>query len=190
MMEVNISHLLPSFLMQDRNGYALAKAIERGMQIFCQIAQGGIDTALHIEKMPEWMLNELAWEQNIEWWDPDYSLDEKRRTITDCRNVCRTIGTKAAVETAISAIYPDTKVSEWWEYGGEPFHFKLLLDATFENVDPDKHRRVLQKLNCYKNLRSVLDDVEYFDTGGTATQYANTAVLACEVIDSATAFKY
>lgn len=190
MIQVDISHLVPAFLMNDRNGYAIAKAIERGLQIFCKVVQDAIDTAIDVDKMPEWMLNELAWEQNIEWWDLDYSLEEKRKTIKDCRNVYLTIGTKAAVETAISAIYPDTKVSEWWEYGGDPFHFKLLLNATYENIDPKKHSRVLQKLDCYKNLRSVLDDIEYFDAGATSMHYVGAEALACEVIDGATAYKY
>lgn len=190
MILVDVSHLVPAFILNDRNGYAVAKAVEKGMQIFCQILQDGIDTVTSVDKMPEWMLDELAWEQNIAWWDSDYSLEEKRKTIKDCRKVYRTIGTKAAVETAISAIYPDTKVSEWWEYNGSPFHFKLLINSTFEIINSEKHNRVIEKLNNYKNLRSVLDDVEYFDAGATAMQYVGTAAMASEIFDNATAYKY
>ena len=39
------------------------------------------------------------------------------------------LGTRAAVETAIRAIYPKTEVKEWFEYeGGKPYHFKLFID--------------------------------------------------------------
>ena len=102
----------------------------------------------------------------------------------------RKLGTKAAVETAISAVYPNTRVREWWEYGGEPYHFMIMLDATFENVDADKHQRVIDKIDCYKNLRSVLDGVIYYDSGGTAVQYFRAAFLGSDTVDSATAFKY
>lgn len=71
------------------------------------------------------------------------------------------MGTKAAVERAISAIYPNTQVLEWFEYGGEPYHFKLHIDISKESGDKDKPLRVLERVNFYKNLRSHLDVVEY-----------------------------
>ena len=91
---------------------------------------------------------------------------------------------------AISAIYPDTQVSEWWEYGGKPYHFKLLIDATYEDVDPVRHQRVIDRVAFYKNLRSVLDEVEYYDAGGLATEYFGAACIGCELVDSAAAIRY
>lgn len=95
-----------------------------------------------------------------------------------------------AVETAISAIYPDTQVDEWWEYAGKPYHFRILINVTYENVDPEKHRRVLERVEYYKNLRSVLDEVEYYDAGGTAAANAVAAYIGCSMIDGATAERY
>lgn len=66
----------------------------------------------------------------VDWWDGDYSLEEKRRTLKDSWRVHRMLGTKAAVETAISAIYPNSAVKEWFEYGGRPYYFKLEINAT------------------------------------------------------------
>jgi len=117
-------------------------------------------------------------------------VGEIERTLKDSWNVHRRLGTKAAVVLAISAIYPDTQVSEWWEYGGKPYHFKLLIDATYEDVDPDRHQRVIDRVAFYKNLRSVLDEVEYYDAGGLATEYFGAACIGCELVDSATAIRY
>jgi P2-related tail formation protein len=86
------------------------------------------------------------------------------------------LGTKAAVECAVSAIYKDTKVSEWFEYGGPPYHFKLLIDATYEDVDPVKHQRVLDRVEYYKNLRSAPYGIEYVaHPEGVCTCYAAAA---------------
>ena len=115
----------------------------------------------HIDALDETVLDILAWDFKVDWWDPNYTLEEKRRTLKESWHVHRTLGTKAAVVTAISAIYPDTKVLEWWEYDGKPYHFRLLIDATYERVDPEKHKRVLERVDYYKALRSVLDAVEY-----------------------------
>lgn len=114
-----------------------------------------------IDELPEALLDILAYDFKVDWWDSNYTLEEKRRTLKSSWKVHKMLGTKAAVETAISAIYPDTKVLEWFEYGGDPFHFKLLIDATYENVDPERHRRVMERVEFYKNLRSHLDGIEY-----------------------------
>lgn len=143
-----------------------------------------------IDQLPEPLLDILAHDFKVDWWDSDYTLEEKRRTLKDSWRVHRMLGTKAAVETAISAIYPETKVREWFEYGGDPYHFKLLIDATFENVSPKKHQRVLDRVEYYKNLRSVLDEVEYYDAGGSATQYFGVAFLGSTMVDGATAVRY
>ena len=73
-----------------------------------------------IDQMDEQLLDILAYDFKVDWWDADYSLEEKRRTLKDSWRVHKTLGTRAAVETAISAIYPETTVEEWFEYGGEP----------------------------------------------------------------------
>ena len=94
------------------------------------------------------------------------------------------------MEKALSAIYANTLVKEWFEYGGNPYHFKILIDVTYQNVDPVKHQIVLDRVKFYKNLRSVLDDVEYYETGATAVQYAATAYTGSTIRDGATAYQY
>lgn len=74
--------------------------------------------------------------------------------------------------------------------GGKPYHFKLLIDATYEDVDPVRHQRVIDRVDFYKNLRSVLDEVEYYDAGGLATEYFGAACIGCELVDSAAAIRY
>lgn len=78
----------------------------------------------------------------------------------------RRLGTKAAVEQAIAAIYPKTQVLEWFEYGGEPYHFKLEINLTGSSFDRERQQRVLDRVEYYKNLRSHLDGVFYFANVG------------------------
>lgn len=114
-----------------------------------------------IDQLDEQLLDILAYDFKVDWWDPEYTLEEKRQTLKDSWRVHKMMGTKAAVERAISAIYPNTQVLEWFEYGGEPYHFKLHIDISKESGDKDKPLRVLERVNFYKNLRSHLDVVEY-----------------------------
>ena len=40
------------------------------------------------------------------------------------------MGTRAAVELAIRAVFSTATVSEWFEYGGKPYYFRLSVDDT------------------------------------------------------------
>ena len=112
-----------------------------------------------IDELPEALLDILAYDFKVDWWDADYSLEEKRRTFKDSWRVHKTLGTKAAVETAIRAIYPKARVQEWFEYeGGKPYHFKLDIDLTNEISDAARPYRVLERVNFYKSLRSHVDE--------------------------------
>ena len=175
----NLLASLPAVLANDDNMAALASAVAEVLAARVgEIERVSIYS--QIDRLPNELLDILA----------NYTLEEKRRTLKDSWNVHRRLGTKAAVVLAISAIYPDTQVSEWWEYGGKPYHFKLLIDATYEDVDPVRHQRVIDRVAFYKNLRSVLDEVEYYDAGGLATEYFGAACIGCELVDSAAAIRY
>ena len=157
----NLVATLPVALQKDPSVVALAEAMA---ELLAQRPEEIDRLRIYpdIDRLDERMLDILAYDFKVDWWDTEYTLEEKRQTLKDNWKVHKLLGTKAAVETAISAIYHDTRVLEWWEYGGEPYHFKLLINAAYENVDPEKHQRVLDRVRYYKNLRSHNDGVTYY----------------------------
>ena len=157
----NLAGTLPPALRSDPFVVALSEALAellaaRPAEIDRLLIYPAIDT------LDEPLLDILARDFKVDWWDPEYSLEEKRRTLKDSWRVHRLLGTRAAVETAISAIYPHTQVLEWFEYGGEPYHFRLDINITNDTIDSAKQRRVLERMNFYKSLRSHNDGVTYF----------------------------
>ena len=152
---------LPPALKEDTSTEALAAATAEALaDRLAEIDRLRIIS--NIDNLKEALLAILARDFKVDWWDPSYSLEEKRRTVKDSWRVHKTLGTKAAVETAIRAIYPLTTVEEWFEYGGEPYHFRLNIDITSDSGDRARQRRVLERLNFYKSLRSHNDGVRYF----------------------------
>ncbi len=185
----NLMRTLPEALQNDEKIVGLARAIATVLESRAgEVA--GVLIYSRIDELPEGVLDILAHDFKVDWYDPNYSIEQKRQTLKDSWNVHRRLGTKAAVLAAIRAIYPDTQAMEAWEYGGEPYHFRLLLDSTFEGVNPELHQRVMDKVNLYKPLRSVLDETEYFDAGANATVYVGAACIGEEIEDGATAYKY
>lgn len=182
----NFMAQLPRVIDEDENLHALAYAISRVLA--AHLADLPLEEIYtRIDALPEALLDILAYDFKVDWWDPNYSIEEKRRTLKDCWKVHRLLGTKAAVETAVGAIYDGTTVEEWFEYGGEPYHFRLIIDASYEATDPEKHARVLERVNYYKNLRSHLDGVEYVQKSGTTVLHAGAAICTVCITTGATA---
>ena len=156
----NILAQLPAVLQNDPNLFALATSTAqvlarrkneiRMLEIFSRI-----------DELPEDLLDILAYDFKVDWWDYNYTVEQKRQTLKDSFRVHKHLGTKYAVQTAISAIYPDTKVTEWFEYGGTPFTFRLTIDATNVETTSTKHQKVLALVDYYKNKRSHLDGITY-----------------------------
>lgn len=133
----------------------------------------------NIDSLPEAMLDILAYDFKVDWWDHDLTLEEKRKTLKDSFIVHKRLGTKEAVETAISDVYPESKVQEWWEYGGEPYWFRLLIEANGIRVDSRKHKRILQLVDFYKSLRSHLGEIIYRIRPKSAVAYSSGALGGC-----------
>lgn len=156
----NLIATLPKALREDEQIYALATiAAERLVE-----RQREIDTIRifsQIDTLPEELLDILAYDFKVDWWDHRYTLEQKRQTLKDSFLVHRRLGTKYAVETALSGVYPNSKVQEWFEYGGEPYTFRLLVNTSGQAMSMDLHKRAFELVNYYKNLRSHLRGVEF-----------------------------
>ena len=122
----NLLLIMPPALTHDKSIMALAAADAEALAVRLEEIDR-VRIISNIDGLDEAVLDILARDFKVDWYDPDYSLEEKRRTLKDSWRVHKTLGTRAAVETAISAIYPETTVEEWFEYGGEPYHFKLEI---------------------------------------------------------------
>lgn len=156
----NLMRVFPMAFAEDERLQALGKAIAEELVKRSSEARLSVLYA-NIDSLPENVLDILAYDFKVDWWDTSYTLEEKRRTLKNSWKVHRMMGTKAAVEMAISAIYPNTTVEEWFEYGGKPYHFKLTIDATHERTDIKQHAQILNRINYYKNLRSHLECITY-----------------------------
>ena len=172
----NLVATLPPALQKDPSAVALAEAMADLLaRRRSEIEQLRIYPV--IDQLDEQLLDILAYDFKVDWWDADYSLEEKRRTLKDSWRVHKMLGTKAAVETAIRAIYPRTTVQEWFEYGGEPYHFRLNINVSNETIASEKQRRVLERVNFYKSLRSHNDGVTYFMQAAEARAVSCAASL-------------
>ena len=114
-----------------------------------------------IDRLDEELLDILAYDFKVDWWDPDCTLEQKRRLLKSSWQVHKVMGTKAAVEAAASAVYPYARVQEWFEYGGEPYWFRMDVDLPEEEWTQERHVRLMRQVQFYKSLRSHLELIIY-----------------------------
>ncbi len=155
----NLLLALPEALRQDEQMQALAAGIAEVLAA----RPAEIDRLLiypRIDELPEALLDRLAYDFKVDWWDAEYSLAAKRQTLKDNWQVHRRLGTKAAVEQAIAAIYPETQVLEWFEYGGEPFSFRVVLDVTNARASAE-YFAIKRAVDSYKRLTAHMDNLIY-----------------------------
>ena len=149
----DISQLVPKYLMADRNGRAVARAIERAFQYVAKAAEDGLDIIQDVEKMPEWRLDEVAREYNIPY-DFTAAIEKKREWIRNATVMYRVLGTREAVSQYLRGYFGEVEIEENWEYGGLPYHFRVWLGGVYTQEMDDWSRKSIEMA---KNTRSVLD---------------------------------
>ena len=160
LFSVDFPRSLPPALKSDPNMLALAQVIAEQLQVNAKEIGKNIIYA-RIDELDEQTLDILAYDLHVDWYDYSYPIEVKRQTIKDSVKVHRKLGTKYAVETALGAVYPGTKVKEWFEYGGKPYTFKVIIGVTTEGLTAERQAAVLERIKFYKNLRSHLEKICY-----------------------------
>ena len=178
MIEFDISSLIPKFIMQDKNGFALAKAIERGVQMFNEIIQDSIDCILDVDKMPEWRLDELAQEYNI-LYDYTADVETKRKWIAKAGWYASMYGTKEGLKTYLRAAFDTVNIDEWWKYGGDPYHFRIQVTGQYT---PETNAWAIKSIDRVKSLRSVLDSIEFYSAEVEADLSIGAAISGMEIV--------
>lgn len=160
--DIDIKRLLPRHMRDDPFSVALADVLSLAMQRAAQ----SIDLYSvwdHVDALDEETLDELAWELHIDWYDKAAGLGVKRALVKNSDLVHMRLGTPWAVMNVINEYFGYGEMREWWEYGGEPHHFKIL--STNPRITSDELDRFMHILNIVKRASSWLDDILITLTG-------------------------
>ena len=156
-IDFDVKKLVPRFLYNDKNGHAICMAIQAALEYVADVTEEGIAIIQDVDAMPEWRLDELAWEYNI-LYDYSAEIDVKREWIRNARQFYSLYGTAAGVEQYLLAAFSAVHVEESWDYGGDPFHFRVTVTGQWSEENEEWSRKAI---NTVKNVRSVLDEILY-----------------------------
>ena len=146
---------LPPTILEDEH---LKQLSEVAARVFVKVYGNRWKAAIysHIEDLDEAVLDILAYDLKIDWYDYEATVDVKRRVVKDSWYVHHRMGTRSAVEKAISDVYPFSVVEEWFEYGGDPYHFRVVLDA--DHSEPIPVDKAMDQIRIFKPARASMDD--------------------------------
>lgn len=111
-----------------------------------------------IDSQPEEILDVLATQFKVDWYDANYPLQAKQNIIKTALEVRRYYGTDWATLKAISAIYPRSEIEQWYDYGGTPGHFRVICSVDGALI-PVKRREIRRSVNIYKRMTAHLDSL-------------------------------
>ncbi|WP_449602463.1 phage tail protein I [Paenibacillus sp. Marseille-Q9583] len=153
---ISLRDILPPNLARDPAIAAAATALDFELQ----------QTAILIERLDifgranEWTeeeVAELAWQFKPPYYDPDLPIEQRRELVRTAIPFYRRKGTPGAVEDLIALLFGEGRVEEWWEYGGDPYHFRVLTNNA--DVTTTRAHEFIRAVDAVKRLSAVLDSV-------------------------------
>lgn len=108
----------------------------------------------NIDGLDESVLDNLSWQFDVDFYEPNLPLKKKRSLIKNAINFHMSKGTAGAVEEILSIVFDKSYVEEWFEYGDTPFMFKI---HTTDFVSQEKYETFKKVIKTVKNSRSHLE---------------------------------
>lgn len=155
---------LPSIVAEQGWAETISEALENVHKTTLLYAKNSqIYTA--IDTLPEELLDVLAVNWKIDWYDPSFSIDRKRRVIETAIEIRRIMGTVRAVRLQADSINPGTYLEEWFEYLGTPGTYRLYVDISGSSDDDPivmYDPEIMEKQLCSsKRWSAHLDSMSY-----------------------------
>lgn len=159
LQSTSLLDILPENLLADAQIYAAARALDDELRKVTAATRDALILP-RIDELSEEVINLLAWQWSVYFYDELKSLAEKRNAVKQSIAMHRIKGTRRAVELALHMVYTSGEVSEWFEYGGRPHYFRVQFiepnSIRTEDVD-----RVIRIINAVRNTRSWLESIGF-----------------------------
>lgn len=158
----NALKMLPESLKQDEFTVALVEAFEiQYNKLQEEIQLLGILS--NVDNHPESLVDYLAFEKHVDFYE-ELTFNEKQDVVRNSVEIHRKNGTKFALIRIFDLLNMNGKVLEWFDYGGEPYQFKVDIDVSEKGITEESLILLERLIQIYKNRRSWLEALNVFLT--------------------------
>lgn len=131
---------------------------------------------------PENILPWLAWAVSADDWSDSWSEEIRRNVIKASIEVHKKKGTIGALKKALEAFnYTNVKVEEWFEYGADPYFFRVFFDVVEPGFDVNILPDVQKVIDNTKNARSHLESLRAYLSAEMGLTRIGSVILSKEV---------
>lgn len=150
--------ILPENLAGQLETQAFAYAVGRQVERLCAYAD---NTRIYaaLAALPEKTLDYLAIELRSPAYNEQFSIGVKRALIESTLTFYARMGTPTACNLIIETIFGTGYIEEWFDYAGDPHHFRAYVGQDGGPIDPGDLEEFRRVLGSVKRLSSWLDDV-------------------------------
>lgn len=114
------------------------------------------------KKIPAHLLPWLAINLSVDVWQENWTEAQKRQACANAIFIHKQKGTKGGLKQALRALNIDGKISQWYEYGGKEYHFKVDVEINEQGLTDVEQDTILLTIYEAKNLRSWLEKLVFW----------------------------
>lgn len=168
-----------------------ALAGDERFAILCELLQEEFDSldlspmlVYLVDVVPPQVLPHLAEQfhvMGLEGWRYARDDQEQRGLIKRAIELHRYKGTPWAIEQVLVTLNLSGRVSEWYEYGGTPYRFRVDIELTDRGIDETIYDALVDLIREYKNKRSRLDALTVALTNRSPVPVIAAALIGGEI---------
>jgi phage tail P2-like protein len=150
---ISLKDLVPDSIKDDQRVAAAIAALDaeiRKVSALCEVPR----LFSRLDTLSSDVLDHLAWQLQVDIWRSDLPVGKKRDLIRIALAIHRKKGTPWAVEQAMAAVGVPIGLEEWWEYGGDPYYFRVRVQAIADPLSREAVLGMMSNIEAYKNVRS------------------------------------
>ena len=152
-----ITDLLSNSLRHNPETIAIAYAVLQEKRRILALAERTRLMAA-VDSLEERILDYLAVELRTPAYEDSLPLETKRTLIKGTLPYYASLGTPAAVDWVIKAVFGNGGIDEWFNYGGEPHHFQVNIPIA-GMITPKMMEELRRMIASVKRLTSWLDSI-------------------------------
>lgn len=172
----NLIYLFPQSLQQDDFVAALIETFEIQIRELYDEFLMFVEklTKYEFEDLPEELIDYLAFEKHVDFYE-NLTFQEKCNVVRNSLEMHRKNGTKYALNRIFNLLNLRGKITEWFEYQGNPFHFKVeILEVSNKGLNQETIQLLERLVKIYKNNRSWIEVINIYLTSRAKENFAMT----------------
>ena len=135
---ISLNDIIPRSIYEDKNVRAICRAIDPQLQEVSQIIREAFIVS-RIDELPENVIDLLAWQWHVDFYEPDLPLETKRELVLESIRWHRKKGTKFAIISALEKLGFVPTIKDWYEpeLQTEPHTFSVRGYYKDDQIDVD-----------------------------------------------------